>query len=150
MPLAFGDGQSVDETERKITEDFQRFMSDGSAYQQLQSTRPQSLGYGLVDSPIALASWVLEKLWSWSDHGGDVTECFSYDQILDNIMLYWLSATGASSARLYWEIPTAGQTRPAWRRCQSQLDARSFQKNWCEHRGVGPTCNSAIFVISMS
>ncbi len=103
MPLAFGDGQSIDETERKITEDFQRFMSDGSAYQQLQSTRPQSLGYGLVDSPVALASWILEKLWSWSDHAGDITECFSYDQILDNVMLYWLSATGASSARLYWE-----------------------------------------------
>jgi epoxide hydrolase len=103
MPLAFGDGESVDETERKITKDFQHFMTDGSAYQQLQSTRPQSLGYGLVDSPVALASWILEKLWAWSDHGGDVTECFSFDQILDNVMLYWLSATGTSSARLYWE-----------------------------------------------
>ena len=75
----------------------------GRRYQQLQSTRPQSLGYGLVDSPVALASWILEKLWSWSDHQGDVTECFSYDQILDNVMLYWLSASGTSSARLYWE-----------------------------------------------
>ena len=112
MPLAFGDGQSIGETERKITEDFQRFTSDGSAYQQLQSTRPQSLGYGLVDSPVALASWILEKLWSWSDHAGDITECFSYDQILDNVMLYWLSATGASSARLYWE-DARGRKEPA-------------------------------------
>ncbi len=103
MPLAFGDGQMVDDTEKNISEDFQRFISDGSAYQQLQSTRPQSIGYGLVDSPVALASWILEKLWSWSDHHGEVTECFSYDQILDNVMLYWLSASGTSSARLYWE-----------------------------------------------
>ena len=113
MPLAFGDGESVDATEQKISEDFQRFMTDGSAYQQLQSTRPQSLGYGLVDSPVALASWILEKLWSWSDHGEDIRDCLTYDQILDNVMLYWLPASGASSARLYWEDAWARSHQPS-------------------------------------
>lgn len=79
------------------------FKKDESGYIELQGTRPQTLGYGLVDSPVALAAWIYEKLHAWSDHGGSVQECFGRDAILDNITLYWLTATGASSARLYWE-----------------------------------------------
>jgi epoxide hydrolase len=75
----------------------------GSGYATQQSTRPQSLGYGLVDSPAGLLGWIVEKFWAWSDCEGDPANVFTNDEILDNIMLYWLPGTGASAARLYWE-----------------------------------------------
>lgn len=74
-----------------------------SGYSKQQSTRPQTIGYGLVDSPVALAGWIHEKMWAWTDNAGAPEDCLSRDAILDNIMLYWLPATGASAARLYWE-----------------------------------------------
>ncbi len=77
--------------------------AQGSGYAMQQSTRPQSLGYGLVDSPAALCAWIVEKFWAWSDCDGDPANVFTRDEMLDNIMLYWLPGTGASAARLYWE-----------------------------------------------
>ena len=74
-----------------------------SGYSKQQSTRPQSVGYGLVDSPAAQAGWIIEKFWAWSDCDGHPENALSRDELLDNIMLYWLPGTGASSARLYWE-----------------------------------------------
>lgn len=74
-----------------------------SGYSKQQSTRPQTVGYGLVDSPVGQAGWILEKMWAWTDNDGSPFDALSRDAILDNIMLYWLPATGASSARLYWE-----------------------------------------------
>jgi pimeloyl-ACP methyl ester carboxylesterase len=64
-----------------------------------QATKPQTVGYGLVDSPVALCAWIVEKFRSWSDPASELTR----DQMLDDITLYWLTGTGASSARLYWE-----------------------------------------------
>ena len=74
-----------------------------SGYALLQATRPQTMGYGLVDSPIAQAAWIYEKFYFWSDCAGDPDALFTTDALLDNIMLYWLPGSGASSARLYWE-----------------------------------------------
>jgi epoxide hydrolase len=74
-----------------------------SAYARLQATRPQTLGYALADSPVAQAAWIYEKFYAWSDCAGDPDTLFGRDALLDNIMLYWLTGTGASSARLYWE-----------------------------------------------
>ena len=74
-----------------------------SGYSTQQRTRPQTVGYGLVDSPAGLAGWILEKMWAWTDNQGSPFDALSRDAILDNLMLYWLPATGASSARLYWE-----------------------------------------------
>jgi pimeloyl-ACP methyl ester carboxylesterase len=72
---------------------------NGSAYARVQGTRPQTLGYSLSDSPVGQAAWIYEKLDQWSDPN----DAPSRDEMLDNIMLYWLSNTGASSARLYFE-----------------------------------------------
>lgn len=72
-------------------------------YFKQQGTRPQTLGYGLADSPALQASWIYEKLHAWSHHPGDVEKVLSMDEMLDNIMLYWLPNAGASSARLYWK-----------------------------------------------
>jgi pimeloyl-ACP methyl ester carboxylesterase len=74
-----------------------------SGYSTQQRTRPQTVGYGLVDSPVGLAGWIFEKIWAWTDNQGSPYDALSKDQILDNLMLYWLAANGASSARLYWE-----------------------------------------------
>ena len=80
-----------------------RHRAQGSGYAAIQSTRPQGIGYGLVDSPAALCAWIVEKFQAWSDCDGDPGTVFSADEMLDNIMLYWLTGSGASAARLYWE-----------------------------------------------
>ena len=74
-----------------------------SGYSKIQATRPQTIGYGLVDSPVGLAGWIYEKMWAWTDNAGKPEDALSRDTMLDNIMLYWLTASGASSARMYWE-----------------------------------------------
>ncbi|MEM9747131.1 MAG: epoxide hydrolase [Actinomycetota bacterium] len=74
-----------------------------SGYSKQQSTRPQTVGYGLVDSPAGQAAWVLEKFWAWTDCDGDPLNVLSMDELLDNVMLYWATGAGASSARIYWE-----------------------------------------------
>ncbi|HEX5938403.1 MAG TPA: epoxide hydrolase [Actinomycetota bacterium] len=74
-----------------------------SGYSREQATRPQTIGYALVDSPSALAAWIVEKFWSWTDHDDDLESVISRDHLIDNLMLYWLPRAGASSARLYWE-----------------------------------------------
>jgi pimeloyl-ACP methyl ester carboxylesterase len=107
MPVVLPDSAPEDATEQQIVDDLQTFRAVDSGYQKVQSTRPQTVGYGLVDSPAALAAWIVEKLWSWSDNGGDLHACFTDDQILDNVMLYWLPAAATTSARLYWEAARA-------------------------------------------
>ncbi len=56
-----------------------------------------------MDSPAALAAWIVEKFWAWTDHDGPLEDVLTRDELLDNLMLYWLPGTGASAARLYWE-----------------------------------------------
>ncbi len=79
------------------------FGENGSAYSRLQSTRPQTLGYALADSPVGQAAWIYEKFAEWTDSGFEPETVVSRDEILDNITLYWLTNTAASSARLYFE-----------------------------------------------
>lgn len=74
-----------------------------SGYAKMQGTRPQTIGYSLTDSPIGLASWIYAMFQDVSDSDGNPESVFSLDEMLDDIMLYWLPNTGASSARLYWE-----------------------------------------------
>ena len=77
--------------------------SSGSGYARQQATRPQTLGYGLTDSPVGQAAWIYEKLQDWTDNDGAVESVLSFDEMLDNITLYWLTGTATSSARYYWE-----------------------------------------------
>jgi pimeloyl-ACP methyl ester carboxylesterase len=74
-----------------------------TGYSQIQSTKPMTLGYGLNDSPAALAAWIVEKFRTWSDSGGDVEKKFTKDELLTNITIYWATETGPSSVRLYYE-----------------------------------------------
>ncbi len=97
----------------------------GAGYQEIQGTKPQSLGYGLQDSPAGLAAWIVEKFRAWSDCHGDVETSFTKDQLLTNVMVYWVTETATSSTRLYYEMRSAGSgggPRPSHRvpngRCQ--------------------------------
>lgn len=88
---------------KRAIEAGQHYKTFESGYSAQQSTRPQTIGYSLVDSPVGLAAWIYEKMMTWTDNQGRPEDALSRDAILDNIMLYWLPATGASAARLYWE-----------------------------------------------
>lgn len=110
MPIAPPDEEGmVDLTERELAalESMGDYDKNDSGYSKQQGTRPQTLGYGLTDSPSGQMAWVVEKFWSWMDCGeGDQRhpeKILSKDELLDNVMMYWLTNSGASSARLYWE-----------------------------------------------
>ena len=106
MPLVYpGPDDMADLTpaEQASVDAMTYYREKDSGYSKQQSTRPQSLGYGLVDSPVAQAAWIYEKMWAWTDNEGAPEDALTPDEMLDNIMLYWLPAAGASSARLYWE-----------------------------------------------
>lgn len=84
-------------------EQSQRFFAEHQGYMAIQSTRPQTLSYSLNDSPAGLCAWLLEKRRSWSDCGGDVERCYSKDELLTSVMLFWLTQTIGTSARYYYE-----------------------------------------------
>jgi pimeloyl-ACP methyl ester carboxylesterase len=80
-------------------------MMDGEGgYFRVQSTRPHTLGFALEDSPTGICAWIIEKFRAWSDCDGDVESSYSKDQLLDNVMLYWLTGTATSSVRFYYEF----------------------------------------------
>jgi microsomal epoxide hydrolase len=86
----------------------ERFVSEEMGYRDLQATKPQTLAYGLHDSPIGLAAWIVEKFRSWSDCQGDVESRFTRDELLGNITAYWVTGTIGSSTRLYFETRLRG------------------------------------------
>jgi hypothetical protein len=102
-------GVSAKEFERFTQRD--REWGDHSAYFALQSTRPLTLGYGLNDSPAALAAWIVDKFWAWSDHGGKLDNSFTKDELLTNVMIYWVTESMPSSTRIYYES-THSSPRP--------------------------------------
>jgi epoxide hydrolase len=107
-----GTMNDLTEHEQATLASMQQYADQDSGYLKQQSTRPQTVGYTLVDSPAALCAWIVEKFWSWTDCDGLPTNILTRDELLDNVMLYWLPATGASSARLYWESYTTGRRDP--------------------------------------
>jgi pimeloyl-ACP methyl ester carboxylesterase len=95
---------AVTEDEKAALEASKTWRRTGAGYQEIQGTRPQTLGYALEDSPSGLAAWIVEKFHEWS-HGG--TAAFTMDRILDNITAYWVTGTATSSLRIYWEMRQA-------------------------------------------
>jgi pimeloyl-ACP methyl ester carboxylesterase len=79
------------------------FSGEEQAYNQIQGTKPQTLGYGLNDSPAGLAAWIVEKFRAWSDVDGNVEKKFTKDELLTNITIYWVTQTANSAGRLYYE-----------------------------------------------
>ena len=98
MPL-----ENPSNAEEKFKKKMQRWMQEEGAYASIQSTKPQSLAYGLNDSPAGLAAWIAEKFYDWSDNNGDLDNSFSKDELLTNINIYWVTETINSSFRIYYE-----------------------------------------------
>jgi epoxide hydrolase len=94
--------------EQRAVDALARFQTQGSGYFLLQSTRPQTVGYALVDSPVGQAAWIYEKFHAWTDNDGNPEDALTRDEMLDNITLYWLTETAASSARIYFENAQVG------------------------------------------
>ena len=93
----------LSEAERAYRVKVQRWEQEEGGYSHIQGTRPQTLAYGLNDSPAGLAAWIVEKFRSWSDCAGDVERRFTKDELLTNVTLYWVTQTINSSIRLYYE-----------------------------------------------
>jgi pimeloyl-ACP methyl ester carboxylesterase len=92
--------------ERAAFDQLEAFYRDNAAYAAMMNTRPQTIGYSLVDSPVGMAAWMYEKIAQWTYSGGDPLKVLTRDEILDDLSLYWLTGTGASAARIYWEDHT--------------------------------------------
>ena len=112
MPLGRPGPEDTPENdaEVKVLQALAHYQEWDSGYSKQQATRPQTLGYGLTDSPAGQAAWILEKFWAWTDCDGHPENVLTRDEMLDNIMVYWLNAAATSSARLYWE--SFGKYRP--------------------------------------
>ncbi|MFF7339749.1 epoxide hydrolase family protein [Streptomyces sp. NPDC008163] len=95
--------EGLSPTERRWAEETRDFWQHRSAYAKQQTTRPQTIGYSLVDSPVGLLAWILDKFAEWTDSDDSPFERISIDRILDDVTLYWLTRTGASAARIYYE-----------------------------------------------
>jgi hypothetical protein len=102
------------ESERIRLQRLQSFFSEGNGYFQIQATRPQTLAYGLTDSPVGQLSWVVDKFKEWSHPSDQLPEqSIDRDQMLTNVMLYWLTGTAGSAANLYCEIMHSGSSADA-------------------------------------
>ncbi|HET6266202.1 MAG TPA: alpha/beta hydrolase, partial [Acidobacteriota bacterium] len=93
----------LSEAEKQFQQDRDNWFQEEGGYGHIQSTKPNTVGFGLNDSPAGLAAWIVEKVRSWSDCDGDVEKRFSKDEILTNIQIYWVTGTIYSSMRLYQE-----------------------------------------------
>ena len=105
-----GGNRPMEDPMRGVTDkEFDRFqarsqeLNDHRAYGAIQGTRPLTLGYALNDSPAGMAAWVVDKFWAWSDHGGKLENVYSKDELLTNVMIYWVTQSMPSSCRIYYE-----------------------------------------------
>ena len=137
MPLGRPTGDLSDPTPEEVAAlaGLAHYQQWDSGYAKQQSTRPQTLGYGLADSPAGQLAWIMEKFWAWTDCDGHPENVLSRDELLDNVMLYWATNSAASSARLYWESFTKMSTG----RVEVPTGVASFPKEilkaprtWCE------------------
>jgi microsomal epoxide hydrolase len=101
---------TAEEPAEQVNKDLERSEAQETetGYAAIQSTKPQSLGYALNDSPAGLAAWIAEKFRAWSDCGGDIETRFTKDELLTNIMIYWITGTITSSMRIYYEARASG------------------------------------------
>ncbi len=100
---ALAEGETPTPEEQQFLDDCARWGEEWGAYDHIQIRTPQTVAYGLNDSPAALAAWILEKFRDWADCGGDLQKRFTWDELLANVTLYWMTETIHSSCRLYFE-----------------------------------------------
>jgi pimeloyl-ACP methyl ester carboxylesterase len=144
MPIAAPPADPVPLTEEEQADlaAMAAFQRGEAAYAQLQGTKPQTLGVALNDSPAGLLAWIVEKFRAWSDCDGNPERVFTRDQLITNVMVYWVTQTIASSARLYWETMHSGvlQEAPAFVSVPTgvarypQENVLRFPRSWVEQR----------------
>jgi microsomal epoxide hydrolase len=103
------DRATLSDEERGRLERGARFRAEGAGYAQIQATRPQTLAYGLTDSPAGQLAWIVEKFLEWTDSTDAPEDAVDRDQLLTNVSIYWLTATAGSSARIYCEAARSGE-----------------------------------------
>jgi microsomal epoxide hydrolase len=120
----------------------QAFQAEETGYQQIQGTKPQTIGIALNDSPVALAAWIVEKFRTWCDCDGNPETIFTKDELLTNITLYWVTETAASSARIYFE-QRHPLSPPNPRRIEAPTACADFPKEiiWSPRRWLEPRYN---------
>ena len=122
--------------EREVLDSYADHQRWGTGYSKQQSTRPQTLGYGLTDSPVGQMAWIVEKFWAWTDSDGHPENVLTKDEMLDNVMLYWLTASATSSARLYWEsfasFRDAGRVELPTGVASFPKEILRSSRRWCE------------------
>jgi pimeloyl-ACP methyl ester carboxylesterase len=138
LPMADKPEEPVEITPReqaRLAEVYQWWQVD-SGYAVIMGTKPQTIGYGLTDSPAGQLAWLVEKFWSWSDHDGDVEKAIPRDRMLDSVSMMWLHAAGASASRIYWEsyrkVPNLPVTVPTG--VSSFPKDASTPRAWAERR----------------
>ena len=117
------------------------FQAEETGYQQIQGTKPQTLGIALNDSPVGLAAWIVEKFRTWCDCSGNPESIFTKDELLTNVMIYWVTQTAASSARIYYESRHAAPA--AAPRVEVPTACADFPKEviWSPRRWLEPRFN---------
>lgn len=139
-PAGTDPNAGLTERERERLKERQSFQAEETGYQQIQGTKPQTLGIALNDSPVGLAAWIVEKFRTWCDCHGNPETVFTKDELLTNITLYWVTQTAASSARIYYESRHAPPAAPG-RRVEVPTACADFPKEiiwspkrWLEQR----------------
>jgi pimeloyl-ACP methyl ester carboxylesterase len=112
-PTGQEDFSTMSEAEQKFAGFIQQWWFTEGAYNMIQATKPQTLGYGLNDSPVGLAAWIIEKFYTWSDCHGNIENSFTKDELITNVMIYWVTETINSSIRTYLENARAVYTSPS-------------------------------------
>ena len=144
MPIVAPDMETMNSLtpqEQSALAGMQYYNDHDSGYSKQQGTRPQTLGYGLADSPVGQLAWIVEKFWAWTDCGeGEARHpenALSRDEMLDNVMCYWLTNSAASSARLYWESFSRPNLDPIARPAGISMFPREIfrcSRRWAEKR----------------
>jgi pimeloyl-ACP methyl ester carboxylesterase len=141
-PPAADADDGLTDAERDRVKRRQAFQAEETGYQQIQGTKPQTIGIALNDSPVGLAAWIVEKFRTWCDCDGNPESVFTKDELLTNITLYWVTQTAASSARIYYESrhPLAPA---APRRVETPTACADFPREviWSPRRWLEPRYN---------
>lgn len=131
------DNTKLSENELHYKKSAMEWTSNEGGYMSIQSSKPQTLAYGLSDSPVGLAAWIIEKFRAWSDCNGELQQKFSKDELLTNIMIYWVTNTIGSSARIYYEnmhsLPPMGHIEVPTGMALFPADILLPPKEWAEH-----------------
>lgn len=141
-PAGADPASGLSDAERSRLKARDLFQAEETGYQQIQGTKPQTLGFALHDSPVGLAAWIVEKFRTWCDCDGNPETVFTKDELLTNITLYWVTGTAASSARIYYETRHAAAT-PVVRRVEVPTACADFPREviWAPRRWLEPQYN---------